>query len=251
LLIEEYARLLNEWCDFNSCSRQFILGLTFLETGEVHKAFDMFIKSAKGVLCEPFLAQYVGANELKSNNEILAQYYLKVMRLFEKYEIYECVIDIATIAIETADKDSQLAMFQSIIFNNHMHLNHYEEAYSSLIHNVEMSRRKDCLRQLVISLFQEKRLDILINFPYNGLEEDLQNIVETRARSMQIENNEHYNFLYAYHIKTNNMKKAAIVMYEKALRYLYEGNSIEALHQRYNSLLACHNVLNLVDADYR
>lgn len=223
LLIEEYVRLLNEWCEYNSCSRQFILALSFLETGESNKAFDMFIKSAKGVLSEPFISNYVGAQELKSTNEILAQYYLKVMRLFEKYEIYDCVINIAETAIGTADKDSQLAMFQSIIFNNHMHLKHYEEAYHSLIHNVELSRRKDCLRQLVIMLFQEKRFDILINFPYNGLEQDLQNIVETRARSMQIENNEHYNFLYSYHIKTNNMKRASIVMYEKALRYLYEG----------------------------
>lgn len=251
LLIEEYVRLLNEWCEYNSCSRQFILGLSFLETGEAHKAFDMFIESAKGVLSEPFVSSYVGATELKSSNEILAQYYLKVMRLFEKYEVYDNVINIAEIAIGTADQESQLAMFQSIIFNNHMHLRHYEEAYHSLIHNVELSRRKDCLRQLVIMLFQEKRFDILINFPYNGLEQDLQNIVETRARSMQIDNNEHYNFLYSYHIKTSNMKRAAIVMYEKALRYLFEGNSVESLQHRYNSLLACYNALSLVEVEYQ
>ncbi|KAG5683941.1 hypothetical protein PVAND_013197 [Polypedilum vanderplanki] len=252
LLIEEYVRLLHDWCEYNSCSRQFILALSFLETGEAHKAYDMFIESAKGALTEPFLQQYIGITDMKSTSEILAQYYLKVMRLFEKYEVYDCVISIAEVAIGTAEKDnSQLAMFQSIIFNNHMHLKHYEEAYHSLIHNVEMSRRKDCLRQLVIMLFQEKRFDILINFPYNNLEQDLQNIVETRARSMQIENNEHYNFLYSYHIKTNNMKRAAIVMYEKALRYLYEGNTVEALQQRYNSLLACYNALSLVDVAYR
>ena len=251
LLIEEYVRLLNKWCEYNSCSRHFILAMTFLDTGETQKAYDMFIESAKGVLSEPFLMKFVNASDYNSSNEIMAQYYLKVMRMFEKYEVYDCVISIAEVAIGTADKESQLAMFQSIIFNNHMHLKHYEEAYHSLIHNVELSRRKDCLRQLVIVLFQEKRFDILINFPYIGLEQDLQNIVETRARSMQIENNEHYNFLYAYHIKNNNMKKAAIVMYEKALRYLHECNSIESLHLRYNSLLACYNALALVDPEYK
>lgn len=251
LLIEEYVRLLNKWCEHNSCSRHFILAMTFLNTGETQKAYDMFIESAKGALSEPFLMRFVNSSEFHSSNEIMAQYYLKVMRMFEKYEIFDCVISIAEVAIGAADKESQLAMFQSIIFNNHMHLNHYEEAYHSLIHNVELSRRKDCLRQLVIMLFQEKRFDILINFPYIGLEQDLQNIVETRARSMQIENNEHYNFLYAYHIKNNNMKKAAIVMYEKALRYLHECSSIESLQHRYNSLLACYNALSLVDADYK
>jgi len=251
LLIEEYVRLLNKWCEYNSCSRHFILAMSFLETGEPQKAFDMFIESAKGVLSEPYLISFVGTGNLNSNNEIMAQYYLKVMRMFERFEIYDCVISIAEVAIGTADKESQLAMFQSIIFNNHMHLKHYEEAYHSLIHNAELGRRKDCLRQLVIVLFQEKRFDILINFPYIGLEEDLQNIVETRARSMQIENNEHYNFLYSYYIKTNNMKKASIVMYEKALRYLHECNSIESLQQRYNSLLACYNALSLVDPNYK
>lgn len=251
LLIEEYVRLLNKWCEYNSCSRHFILAMTFLDTGETNKAYDMFIESSKGVLCEPYLMQFVNASDYTTSNEIMAQYYLKVMRFFEKYEVYDCVISIAEVAIGTADKESQLAMFQSIIFNNHMHLKHYEEAYHSLIYNVELSRRKDCLRQLVIVLFQEKRFDILINFPYIGLEQDLQNIVETRARSMQIENNEHYNFLYAYHIKNNNMKKAATVMYEKALRFLHECSSVESLQLRYNSLLSCYNALSLVDPEYK
>lgn len=251
LLIEEYVRLLNKWCEYNSCSRHFILALTFLDTGETQKAYDMFIESAKGVLSEPYLMQFVNASEFTSSNEIMAQYYLKVMRLFEKHEIYDCVIALAEVAIGAAEKETQLAMFQSIIFNNHMHLKHYEEAYHSLIHNVELSRRKDCLRQLVIVLFMEKRFDIPINFPYIGLEQDLQNIVETRARSMAIEKNEHYNFLYAYHIKNNNMKKAAIVMYERALRFLHESNTIESLQLRYNSLLACYNSLSLVDPEYK
>jgi nuclear pore complex protein Nup160 len=250
LLIEEYVRLLNDWCEYNSCSRQFILALSFLETGETHKAYDLFLEAVKGVLTEPFLQSFAGI-DLKSDNEILAQFYLKVMRLFEKYEVYDSVIGIAEVAIGTDIKESQLAMFQSIIFNNQMHLKHYDEAYHSLIHNVEESRRKDCLRQLVIMLFQEKRFDILIGFPYNHLEQDLENIVETRARSMQIENNEHYNFLYAYHIKHGNMRRSAIVMYEKALRFMYEGNTVEALRQRYNSLLASFNALSMVDAPFR
>lgn len=251
LLIEEYVRLLNKWCEYNSCSRHFILASAFLDNGETQKALDMYLESAKGVLSEPYLIKFVGIQNAESTNEIMSQYYLKVIRLFEKYGIFDCVISIAEVAIGTAERESQLAMFQSIVFNNHMHLKHYEEAYHSLIHNCELSRRKDCLRQLIISLFQEKRFDILINFPYVGLEDDLQNIVETRARSMQIEGNEHYNFLYSYHINKGNMKKAAIVMYEKALRYLYECNTVEALKERYNSLLCCYNALTLVDKDYR
>lgn len=251
LLIEEYVRLLNKWCEYNNCSRHQILAQMFLDTGETNKAFDMFIEASKGVLLEPYLMRFVNAKEFSSSSEIMSQFYLKVMRLFEKHEIYDTVIDVAEVAIQKVDKESQLAMFQSIIFNSHMHLRHYEQAYQSLISNIELSRRKDCLRQLVIMLFQEKRFDILNKFKYEGLEQDLQNIVETRARSMQIEKNEHYNFLYAYHAENMNMKKAAMAMYERALRFLYECNTIESLQLRYNSLLVCYNSLSVVDHEYR
>lgn len=156
LLIEEYVRLLNKWCEYNSCSRHFMLATSFLENGETAKALDYFLESAKGVLCEPFLVNFVASNNAESTNEIMGQYYLKVIRLFEKYGVFDCVISIAEVAIGTAEKETQLAMFQSIIFNNHMHMKHYEEAYHALIQNCELSRRKDCLRQLIISLFQVK-----------------------------------------------------------------------------------------------
>jgi nuclear pore complex protein Nup160 len=97
-------------------------------------------------------------------------------------------------------------MFQSILFNNHLYLYHYEEAYHT-IHECEPSRRKDCLRQLINYLFQEKRFDILIEFEYIGLEAELESIIETRARSMQIENNEHYEILFAFHMMKLNMRK--------------------------------------------
>lgn len=68
---------------------------------------------------------------------------------------------------------------------------------------------------------------------------------------MQIEGNQHYNFLFSYHITKGNMKRAAIVMYEKALRFLHECNSVDSLQARYTSLLACVNALSLVDKDYK
>lgn len=142
------------------------------------------------------------------------------------------------------------AMFQSIVFANHLHLEHYDEAYHALIDNAESSRRKDCLRQLIVCLFQQKRLDLLMRFPYIRLQDELEEIVESRARSIAIEANPYYNFLYAFHVTKDNMRKAASIMYEQAMRYTSESDTVAGIQSRYECLLSCVNSLLLVDERY-
>uniref|UniRef100_A0A1B0CGF9 Putative nuclear pore complex nup160 component n=1 Tax=Lutzomyia longipalpis TaxID=7200 RepID=A0A1B0CGF9_LUTLO len=252
--IQDYVRLLNGWCEWNNCSRQFILAVSMLDSGEVEKAYDLFIQASRGVYTEPFLMEKIIGQDMEgelTTGEAIVMYYLKVIRLFEQYNALQCVIRLAQSAIQLlVPKHPQLAMFQSIMFTNHLALNHYEEAYHSLISNVEPSRRKDYLRELVMCLFQKKRLDLLMRFPYIGLQDELESIIETRARSMPIEDNIHYNFLYAFFITKDNMRKAAAVMYEQAMRFGYESNSLDAMQYRYDCLLACVNALHLVDKQY-
>ncbi len=234
ILIQEYVRLLNRWCEWNSCSRHFILAVSLLESGEANKAFDLFMKAASGVLTEPFLEKIilnpssgntqliaVNVTEFKKKyflfadgityNMALTQYYLKVIKLFEQHLALDHVIALARAAIGVLDKtDPQLAMFQSIVFTNHLQLEHYDEAYHALIDNSEPSRRKDCLRLLVVCLFQKNRSDLLMKFPYIRLQDDLEDIVESRARSMAIERNHYYEFLYAFHVTKGNLRKGML-----------------------------------------
>lgn len=260
-LIEEYVRLLKSWCEWNSCSRHFILALTYLHNGLSSRALDLFLQSAKGVLNESYLTRYIlqqSSSSTSSSNASLAQYYLKVIKLFEKYSLYDCVILVAQVASGATDKPNHHAMFQSILFNNYMYLNHYEEAYHTLINNCEPERKKDCLRQLICTLIGQKRFDILLQLPLVGLEDDVQNIIETRARSMpmQIDHHRgltattHYDFLYSFQIRKEKMRKAATTMYEKAMRCTQLPILSQSLEHRYDSLLACINALNLVEIEY-
>lgn len=253
ILIQEYVQMLNSWCEWNNCSRHFILAISLLDNGEKQKAYKFFMQADRGVLNESFLIEKI-LKPYKNNitpNDAVAEYYLKVIQFFEQYSALDCIISLAKAATNILDRnDSKLAMFQSIIFSNHLSLGHYEEAYRSLIHNAEPSRRKDCLRQLVASLFQEKRLQLLMQFPYTGLQDELENIIESRARSMMVDENNYYDFLYSFHITKGNMRKASSIMYERAMRYLLEHNSVQAMQSRYNCLLACVNVLHLIDEKY-
>ncbi|XP_055383036.1 nuclear pore complex protein Nup160 homolog [Condylostylus longicornis] len=253
IVIQEYVRLLNKWCEWNNSSRQFILAVSLLDNGEVHKAYDLFLQSANGVHTEQFLIERILKNATNLTlNEALAKYYLKVIQLFEQHNSLDNIIAMAQVAIGILDKnDSQLPMFQSIVFNSHLVLEHYEEAYHSLIFNAEPSRRKDCLRQLVVSLFNKKRLDLLLHFEYAGLQEEFENILESRARSMAIEENEVYNFLYAFYVNKDNMRKASSCMYEQALRLQLESDCSESIQKRYDSLLMCLNTLYLVDERFQ
>lgn len=99
ILVQEYARLLNTWCQWNNCSRHFIAGVSLLENGEPHKAFDLFMQSAKGVLTEPFLAQAIVHQQTCTENEAMTQYYLKVIQLFEQHSALDHVIALAKTAI--------------------------------------------------------------------------------------------------------------------------------------------------------
>lgn len=231
----------------------FIAAVSLLDNGEPYKAFDLFMQCAKGVQLEPFLEKVIlqSADGLTSS-EAVTQYYLRIIQLFEQYSSKDCVIYLAKAAIDELDPTSpQLAMFQSIVFTNHLDLEHYEEAYHSLIANTDASRRKDCLRQLVVCLFEKRRLDLLMKFPYLGLQEVLESIIESRARSMAIEENIYYDFLYAFYISKSTMRKAASVMYEQALRCQLETKTLTGIEHKYECLLACVTALSLADQEYQ
>ncbi|KAJ9580150.1 hypothetical protein L9F63_004167, partial [Diploptera punctata] len=250
LLIQEYVRLLHGWCEWNNCSRKFLLGSALLDMGEPYKAYDLLVQAAKGVMTDDFMAsKLVPAVDGISEQRLLVLYYLK---MFEQQRCSDCVINVANTAISVASTDDpDLPTLHSLVFCHHLKLGHHQEAYHSLIANPDAARRKDCLRQLVVTLFERKRLDILADFPYQGMYEDLERIVESRARSLDLLSSNFYNFLYSFHVKKGNLRKAASVMYEQGMRLSQETTSgADSLQRQAKCYLACLNTLRLVDPKY-
>lgn len=211
LLVQEYVRLLSTWCEWNSASRKFILAVALLEMGETHKACDQFLRASNGILTDAFLAGTLLDTCITSESSTLVHYYLKVIQLFEHHNAADCIIDLADAAITAAEKDDpNLPTLHSIIFRQHLDLGHHREAYDWLNSNPDPPRRVDCLRQLVATLFERKKLLELVTFPYYEMYEDLERIVEGRARSMDLMENNYYNFLYSFHINKGNIRKGKI-----------------------------------------
>ncbi|CAD6237041.1 GSCOCG00002109001-RA-CDS [Cotesia congregata] len=251
-LVQDYVRLLSTWCEWNSASRKFILAVSLLELGETNKACDQFLRASNGILTDKFLASILLDATPGSDSNALVQYYLKIIELFEQHGPSKYIIELAETAITIAEKDNpNLPTLHSIIFTQHLHLGHHKEAYHCLNSNPDAARRSDCLRQLVVTLFERKKLIDLVSFPYVDMYEELERIVVGRARSVDLMENNYYNFLYSFHIEKNNIRKAASVMYEQAMRLSQESHSVQIITRQAQCLLACINALNLVRENYR
>lgn len=105
ILVQEYVRLLSPWCEWNKCSRQFILAVSHLDNGSPDKAFDLFMQSANGVLSEFLIEKIIQIGDGISHKEAMSQYFLKIIQLFEQYSALDYVIDLAQAAIDGLDKE--------------------------------------------------------------------------------------------------------------------------------------------------
>ncbi|XP_019873892.2 nuclear pore complex protein Nup160 homolog isoform X2 [Aethina tumida] len=254
LWLQQYVRLLSNWCEWNSCTRNFLLAASLLTSGENYKALDLFLTAVKGIFLDKFLEERFLKDFIseESHTKAYLNYYLKVIQLFELHKAKDCAINVANAALSVVDRDDPLmATLYSIKFKHHLSLKHYEMAFDALYSNPDLERRKDNLRDLVKSLLDEKKLDVLMNFTYGSMEEYFTNILLTRARAADAVNNIYYDFLYSYQIKRGPLchRLAASVMYEQAFR-LSQINTPEALEKQVKCYLAAKNVLHLCDQKY-
>ena len=128
--------------------------------------------------------------------------------MLEQHSASDCIIEVAETAIsESAKDDPHLATLFSIVFAQHLILGHHNEAYNYLHQNPDAERKIDCLRQLIVTLFEKKKFTDLVSFPHTDLFEDLVRIVESRARSVDILENNYYDFLYSFHVDKENWRK--------------------------------------------
>ncbi|XP_046552449.1 LOW QUALITY PROTEIN: nuclear pore complex protein Nup160-like [Haliotis rubra] len=251
LHLQEYVRLLSSWCEWNVASRRFLLGLCYLHFDEPQKAAQCFTQAGSGVGNETFLSQKLLQTDEDEFHKMEVLYYLKVIRQFEEFNLPDMVIQLAKTAIGAAsEEDENLATLWSKVFKYHLELGHNEDAYGAMIANPEPSRRKDCLRQLLVVLCERGDLQALVEFPYIDLQDEVVNILESRARSVDLVTHNYYNLLYSFHIYRNNFRKAGHVMYEHGMRLGRELPGLKGLQRQAQCYLASLNALRLVRPEY-
>lgn len=129
-------------------------------------------------------------------------------------------------------------------------MDHCEEAYTAMTRNPDSTRRRDCLRQLLVIMFERGHLKQLLQFPFIDMTDDVVLILESKARSSDLTSHRYYEFLYSFHLKCNNLRRAASAMYEYGVRLSQEITGIRGLSQQASCLLTTLNCLHLVNPKY-
>nr|CAD7452802.1 unnamed protein product [Timema tahoe] len=253
-LIQEYVRQLQGWCEWNNGARSFLLGSAYLALGERHKACDLLLIAAGQAFKDNFLlSKVIQLGPEQEGQDVMVLYLLKVIRMFEQLGYRDCAIVVANEAIRKATpaNDPNLSMLHSVVFEHHLHLGHYQEAYDAMIVNPDLVRRKVHLNMLVMTLLINCKLDVLIKFSYEGLMSELEQMVEVRARRESVLTTKYYNFLYALHVNKENYRKAAAVMFERGLRLGQEtSGDLMALESQAKCYMSCVNCLRLVEPEH-
>ncbi|KAK3858813.1 hypothetical protein Pcinc_035022 [Petrolisthes cinctipes] len=249
--VQQYVRLLQPWCEWNSCSRKFLLGVSLLNQGEASKAAALLLAAWQGVSAEDFLAGRVaGGGPDTPEQQLRVTYCLRVIRLLEQSGQGALALLVAQKGVTAAATDSHaLAALYSVVFKHQLDLHHHDEAFTALLACPSHTRRRDLLRQLVVALHDRRCLETLIEYQYGDLAGEVVTILENRARSADILINNYYHLLYAFHVSKHNYKKAACVMYECALRLNVEGVGERGVKQQAKCYLACINCLHHIPSD--
>ncbi|XP_059054136.1 nuclear pore complex protein Nup160 [Achroia grisella] len=218
-LVQNYVAMLEPWCEWNACSRQFILGLSLLETEDSEGAYTAFCKAAKGVSTEPFLRALVAAPHARlTQHQALVLYYMKVIKLFEIHDAGACVVRLAETAISIADKDDpNLAMFQWLVFKWHLSGGRTSRALAAAAASPAPHARAAAAATLLTTLAGRRQLGALVGCA--ALAGEAERAAAARARLHDPHaDNPYYDFLYALHVSRHHYRKAAGVMYERAAR---------------------------------
>ncbi|KAJ8713529.1 hypothetical protein PYW07_013899 [Mythimna separata] len=249
-LVQNYVNMLEPWCEWNACSRQFILGLALLDLDDAENAYTAFCKAAKGVSTEPFLRQLVAAPDARlTQHQALVLYYMKVIKLFEIHDAGACVVRLAETAISIADKDDpNLAMFQWVVFKWHLQGGRTARALSAAAANPAPHARHAAAATLLTTLASRRELGALVSC--SALAGDAERAAAARAKLHDAHaHNPYYDFLYALHVSRHHYRKAAAVMYERAAR-CYAERSGGAAAVRRRCLGAALTCLRLAQPDH-
>ncbi|KAI6652016.1 Nuclear pore complex protein [Oopsacas minuta] len=223
----------------------------YLKVGKVGKSVQIFLSTISGMLSvvpDPFLYDIVAdkVEETKSNCTVL--YFLYLIDLFEQEQAPDMIIRLAKHALEIAPADEQLmSNLWSIQFKHSLDLCLYEEAYVAMISNPEQPRRKDCMKRFVIELCTKKKYKLLCAFSYSGVEKEIEDVLESRARSADPMTGNYYSLLHTFYSNRGNYRRAAVAMYECVMRLNGEMATLLIIQKQAKCYLAAINALYLVD----
>ena len=176
---QKYCRLLSTWCDWHCHARQFLLATALLNMCEQvrqrqycapqhhelcaqEKATDLLLSAAAGVPQDTFLTEHLLNLAGNNSDDLTVSYFLRVIALLEQFSCPDMVITVAETGLAVAPQGHpERPTLAYILFSYHLKLGHNDDAYDAMVSNPDRRRRKDSLRQFLVTLFDRGELGVL------------------------------------------------------------------------------------------
>ncbi|CAF0770482.1 unnamed protein product [Brachionus calyciflorus] len=183
-----------------------------------------------------------------NDNAILLDFYTKIIHYYDLNGNLEAAIELIQNALLKCQFDSKSkSKLYCILFKSYMDLEYFDKAYISLMSNTDIEWKKICLKNFISELCNQNKTDVLVGFDYGDLLNEVFNILMSRAKTSDLRNNDFYRVLFTLYVKIKDYRKAAYSMYECYMRLKREVNGINSLKRQEKCLLACLNMLKLVE----
>lgn len=173
-------------------------------------------------------------------NTGLPQYYYHISYLFDKDRAFSFVIDFTRLALQfisVSPKDADVIQLRtelhSRLFNAAIQTTRYDLAYSTLILFTDHALRHSSIRALVFKMCESACASQLVNFPFLGLQGDVDDILAQKCRGIVDVNVgvPYHKILYAWRIKRNDFRGAASIVSERLQRLQQSGSGDDILRE--------------------
>jgi nuclear pore complex protein Nup160 len=162
-------------------------------------------------------------------NSGLPEYYSHIVALYDKEKLYSFVIDFARLSLQfikpgtaaVGQGHSQLRTeMNSRLFNAAIQTARYDLAHSILSLLTDNALQHSSLRTLVTKMCETSYSFQLVDFPFIGLQDKVDEILAQKCQSIVDVNGgiPYHKILYAWRIKRGDFRGAASISYERLQR---------------------------------
>lgn len=155
----------------------------------------------------------------------MPQYYAHIVSLFEKQRAYSYVVDFARLALQfinhqTKDAAAVRTEIQSRLFIGAVHVSHFDLAHTTLVSMTDPAVQRASLRTLIEKMCDGLHNSELVELPFPGLENAVDDILAHRCRDAVdvVTDKPWHQILYSWRIKRNDYRGAAAILLDRIQR---------------------------------
>ncbi|KAF6762913.1 nucleoporin Nup120/160-domain-containing protein [Ephemerocybe angulata] len=244
-------------CLPRTAASSIVLAQVWLQIGRIDDAAQLFEKLAgsfgpnSGLAPEdiqPLKKVLPSARSIQSE----FAYYIYVSELFKAHKLVRYEVQFAQLAISVAPLAADTSSLWSIVTKGYAELGLYEEAYAALITMPYEKLKREFTSHLALQMCEANAVARLMAFDFAGISEEVESILSFKARNADPRLQPNYSrILYTWYIQRGEYRNAALVMYQRALKFQEIINNahlfISHAPDQLDSYSIAINALTLVD----